>query len=93
MKERRGTDYDPPAMGAVGLAAWIAMLLFPALLIVGALRGDIGRMGLVAFLVLGLIVWVALPRLVPFGAAYVTPALAVLDIALVFTVFKGDVRM
>ena len=43
------------------------------------------------FVVLGLIVWVALPR--PFGANCVTPALAVLDIALVFTVFKGDVRV
>ena len=80
-------------MGSVGLAAWIALLLFPALLIIGALRGDLGRTAIAVFVCVGTFVWMVLPRMTSAGANYVTPALAILDIALVFLVFKGDVRL
>ena len=45
------------------------------------------------FVLLGLVAWIGLPRMVPNGALFVTSALALLDIALVFAVFKGDVRI
>jgi hypothetical protein len=44
------------------------------------------------FVLLGLSVWIGLPRL-PNGGDFVTSALAVLDIALVLIVFKEDVRI
>lgn len=80
-------------MGSAGIAAWIALFAFPALLILGWARGDLGPKALALFLPLGALVWFGLPRISPPGANYVTPALAVLDIALVFIVFKGDVRL
>ena len=78
---------------SVGIAAFIARIAFPALLVVGWVRGDLGPRTTAVFVVLGLAAWIALPRLVPNGDAFVTSALAVLDIALVFVIFKGDVRI
>ena len=44
------------------------------------------------FLVLGAVAWIGLPYL-PRGGAYVTSAMALIDVALVFVVYKGDVRI
>ena len=44
------------------------------------------------FLVLWLIGFLGLPH-VPYGAGLITSFVAVLDVALVFIVFKGDVRL
>jgi hypothetical protein len=44
------------------------------------------------FVALGVFVWFGLPYL-PRGADFVTPALAVIDVALVFVVYKGDLRI
>lgn len=79
-------------MGSIGVAAWIAVILFPTLLVVGWVTGELKPRTLAAFAILGVAAWAGLPRL-PSGAYLVTPALAILDIALVFAIFKGDVRI
>lgn len=80
-------------MVTVGVAAWIARLAFPALLIVGWMRGELGPKAALVFVILGLAAWFGLPRLLPNGENYVTSALALLDVVLVLAVFKGDVRL
>ena len=80
-------------MGSVGVAAWIARLAFPTLLLFGWRRGALGPKSTAVFALLGLVVWIGLPRMMPNGGLFVTSALAVLDIGLVFAVFKGDVRI
>jgi hypothetical protein len=80
-------------VGSVGIGAWIARLAFPTLLLFGWARGELGPRSLTVFVLLGLSVWIGLPRLLPNGGDFVTSALAVLDIALVLIVFKGDVRI
>ena len=79
-------------MGFIGVAAWIATLAFPILVAWGWLSGGLGPKTTAVFVLLGVAVWIGLPRL-PNGANFVTSALAIIDIALVFAVFKGDVRI
>jgi len=79
-------------MGSIGVAAWIAKLAFVGLLITGRMNGALGVRGLVVFLVLGAVAWFGLSSF-EWGRDYVTSVLAVIDIALVFTIFKGDVRI
>ena len=80
-------------MGSITVGAWIAALAFPTLLILGWQRGRLGRVGTTTLIALALIAWITLPRLMPGGSYLVTSALAALDIALVFIVFRGDVRI
>ena len=80
-------------MLTIGAAAWIARLLFVALLLLAAAREDLGPRGLATFVLLGGLAWFGLPYFVTGGGSYVTSALAILDIALVFVVFKGDVKI
>ena len=79
--------------GSVAIAAVIAWLTLPVLVIVGWLRGELGPRGVLLFAMLGLIAWIGLPRLFPRGGDFVTTTLAILDIVLVFVVIKGDVRL
>jgi hypothetical protein len=79
-------------MGSAVLAGWIARLAFWCLVLWGALSGELrGRLA-AAFLILWLAGMFGLPHL-PNGAGLVTSFVAVLDIALVFIVLKGDVRL
>ncbi|HEY1308160.1 MAG TPA: hypothetical protein VGF24_31620 [Vicinamibacterales bacterium] len=78
-------------MGSAAIGAWVVYLAFCILLVRGYVGGELGRRGCAIALVL----WIAgygvfrqLPFYAPF-ASYV----AVLDIALVFVIFKGDVRL
>jgi len=80
-------------MGSAGVAAWIARLAFPILLLFGWMRSELGPKSTSVFVLLGLIAWIGLPRIVPNGELFVTSALALLDIALVLVVLKGDVRI
>lgn len=79
-------------MGSAFIASWIAHVAFWTLLLYGWLWGEIGARGAVVFLIL----WVAglygLPVLVSSGTFF-SSFVAVLDIALVFLIFKGDVRL
>ncbi len=79
-------------MGSAVIAGWIAQIAFWTLLIIGTWSEDIGRKLLVLFLVLWAGGIFGLPH-VSFGAGLSTPFVAVLDIALVFLVFKGDIRL
>jgi hypothetical protein len=78
-------------MGSITVVAWIAKLAFLGLFVWGVWSGELRRALAAVFLVLGLAIWLGLPEL-PNGSSFVTTALAILDIAMVFVVFKRDVR-
>jgi hypothetical protein len=79
-------------MGSAMVAGWIAQAAFWTLLIIGAWSEDLGPKTLGLLVVLWLAGMFGLPH-VSFGAGLSTPFVAVLDIALVFLVFKGDIRL
>ena len=79
-------------IGSSGVAAWIAHVAFWALLLIGVASGELGKKGSALFVALWLAGYLALP-LVTSGEILLTSYLAVLDIVLVFTVFKGDIRL
>jgi hypothetical protein len=77
-------------MGSIGLAAWIALLAFWVLLVLG--WRELGSKWTVTFVVL----WcagLAARSYVPYGADLFLPYVAVLDVVLVLMVVKGDVRL
>ena len=80
-------------MGSAGIAARVAHLAFWGLLFYGWAWEEIDLWGMMVFLLL----WVAglygLPYVFEYGDALFSPFVAVLDIALVFLIFKGDVRL
>ena len=75
-----------------GLAALIAHVSFWVLLPYGWFFEEIGPRGLTVFLLLWLIGYFGLP-LVTYGPLLFSSFVALLDIALVFIIFKGDVRL
>ena len=77
-------------MGSPAIAALIAHCAFWALLAYGCLWEEIKGRGLAVFLMLWVLGLYGLPYL-PYSAALFSSYVAVLDIALVFVVFKGDV--
>jgi hypothetical protein len=77
-------------MGSPAVGVWVAQLAFWVLIIVG--WSEIGVRRAAIFLGLWIVGFVA-RSYVPLGAGLFSPYLAVLDIALVFLVFKGDVRL
>ena len=79
-------------MGSATVAGWIAHIAFWTVLIIGAWSEDLGPKSLGVFVVLWLAGMFGLPH-VSFGAGLSTPFVAVLDIVLVFLVFKGDIRL
>ena len=79
-------------MGSAVIAGWIAQIAFWTLLIIGAWSEDLGPKSLGVFVVLWLAGMFGLPH-VSFGAGLSTPVIAMLDIALVFLVLKGDIRL
>ena len=80
-------------MGSAAVAAWIAHVAFWGLLLYGWMWGEIGPKGVVLFLLLWIAALYGLPYLLIYGAAMFSSFVAVLDIALVFLIFKGDVRL
>ena len=83
-----------PMVGSPVVAGLIAQLLFWLLLALGWRTGELGPRGALLFLVLWLAGLFGLPR-IPYEPAHTmfTTLVAVLDIALVFVVFQGDVRL
>ena len=79
-------------MGSIGVAAGLAKAIFVVLVVLGFSYGELGRRTVVVFTIAGLVAWIVLPRFT-LGAVIATPVLAVIDIALVFAVFKGDVKL
>lgn len=80
-------------VGSPAVAAWIAQLAFWVLLALGAFYGELSRRSIVTFVVLWTAGYFGLPRLSASGALFVPPYIALLDIALVWIVFKGDIRI
>jgi hypothetical protein len=79
-------------MGSVGIAAWIAHVAFWVLVGYGWFWDELGPKGLCGLIFLWLAGMFGLP-FIPYGAALFSSFVAVLDIALVFLIFKGDVRL
>jgi uncharacterized membrane protein len=79
-------------MGSITVAAFTARAVFVGLLAYAYVTGGLKRKTIAVFILLGLGVYVGLSR-IPNGAGFATSALAVIDIALVFAIFRGDVRI
>jgi len=79
-------------MGTPVIADWIAHVAFWTLVIVGAWSEHLCPRLIAAFLILWLAGLFGLPY-IPYGAGLFSSFVAVLDVALVFIVFKGDVRL
>jgi hypothetical protein len=79
-------------MGSAALAASIAHVTFWLLLAYGWFWGEVTGRGLAAFLTLWLCGWLGFAYL-PFGPALFPSYVALLDVALVLAVAKGDVRI
>ncbi len=77
---------------SAGIAALIAHAAFWVLLVYGRFFDELGVRGIVIFVLLWVAGWFGLP-LLTYGAAMFPSWVAVLDIALVFIIFKGDVRL
>jgi hypothetical protein len=79
-------------MGSSAIAAWIAHLVFWALVARGWLSGELGTRGVVIALALWCAAFLSL-SFVPYGTAIFPSVVALIDIGLVLLVFKGDVRI
>lgn len=77
--------------GSVGLAWLIAQLTFWVLLVIGGLTGELSPRAIGICVLLWIAGYYGFPAL-SLGLLF-PPFLTVLDIALVFMVFKGDVRI
>jgi hypothetical protein len=79
-------------MGSPAIAGLIAHAAFWGLLFYGWACDELSPNGIAVFLLLWLAGLLGLPY-APYGAALFPPFVAALDIALVFVVAKGDVRL
>jgi hypothetical protein len=79
-------------MGSAAVAGWIAHIAFWVLLPYGWLCDELSARAGAGFLLLWLVALFGLPYL-PYGGSLTTSFVAVLDITLVFIIFKGDVRL
>jgi hypothetical protein len=79
-------------MGSISVAGWVSEVAFVALHVVGVWSGELRRTAAGVFLAIGLAAWFVLPRFEN-GVWFVTPSLAILDVALVLAIFKRDIRI
>jgi len=80
-------------VGSGAIGSVIAQLAFWILLVVGVLFGHLSEVKAAVFVVLWLVGSFGLPRVAWWASSLVTSWIAILDIVLVFMVFKGDVRL
>jgi len=80
-------------VGSGAIGSVIAQLAFWILLVVGVLFGHLSKVKAAVFVVLWLVGSFGLPRVAWWASSLVTSWIAILDIVLVFMVFKGDVRL
>ncbi|HEX6463608.1 MAG TPA: hypothetical protein VFZ98_04120 [Vicinamibacterales bacterium] len=80
-------------VGSPVIGGIIAQIAFWALLLRGVLGGELTWPAAGGFVALWAAAEVGLPHVAPTGGLFITPVVAVLDIALVFIVFKSDVRL
>ena len=79
-------------MGSAAIAGWIAHLAFWILLVWGRAIEELGTRGVAIFLSLWLAGFIGLP-FVPYAEGLFASYVAVLDVALVFIVVKGDIKL
>lgn len=79
-------------MGSPAVASWIAHVAFWVLLARGWMSGELGIRGTIIALSLWLTAYIGLPFL-PYGSGLFSSFVAVIDIALVLVIFKGDVHI
>ena len=79
-------------IGSVAIGAFVAQAGFWILLAIGLFTVALRSRAVVVLLVLWIAGRVALAA-TPLGLAWFPPYVALLDIALVFLIFKGDVRI
>lgn len=80
-------------IGSQAIGAGIAQVAFWVLIILGISRGALSKKSAAIFVALWLAGYIGLTRISWLTGFFVTPYVAVLDIVLVFVVFKGDVRL
>lgn len=80
-------------VGSGAIGSVVAQLAFWILLAVGVGYGQLGKVKIAVFVALWLVGSLALPRVAWWASSLATSWIAVLDIVLVFMVFKGDVRL
>jgi len=78
-------------IGAPAIGAFVALWGFWVLLIVGWARGELHVRSTAVFIALWLVGRIA-AGFVLYGLLF-APYVAILDVALVFAIFKGDVRL
>jgi hypothetical protein len=88
---RGAQDYTAEQMGSIAVAGWIAYVAFWLLLVYGWAVDELHTPTIAIFLILWIAARFGLPYL-DAGAFFIT-AVAVLDIALVFLIFKGDIPL
>ena len=72
--------------------SWIAHVAFWSLIVWGVVSGELRKRSAAVFVM----VWFAAPyalQYLPYGLGLFSSLVAVLDIVLVFMIFKGDVRL
>ena len=81
-------------IGSEGIASWVAHVAFWALLVWGIAAGELTPTRFGLFLALWLSALFGLPY-VPYEPVHAmfSSFVAMLDVALVFVIFKGDVRL
>jgi hypothetical protein len=79
-------------IGSPGIAAWVAQAAFWMLLVLGWVFGELQVKVTLTFLGVWIAALLGLPH-VPHGAALFPSLVALLDIALVLVIFKGDIRL
>ena len=86
-------DRDTPYCAAPVIGAMVAHAAFWVLLIIGSASGTLKNLWAAVFVLLWGTGYIVLPRIAWWTGPLVTSWVAILDIALVFIVFKGDVRL
>jgi hypothetical protein len=79
--------------GSPAIATWIAQVVFWAVLAVGVLTDSLSLRAASIFLALWVVGLAVIPRLAAMNGLVTAPYMAVVDIALVLVVVKGDVRL
>jgi hypothetical protein len=75
------------------IGALVAQIAFWVLLVLGVSSRALGARGAAVFVALWTAGYLILPRIAWWTAGFIPSWIALLDIALVFIVFKGDVRL
>ena len=80
-------------IGSPAIAAWIAQVAFWVLLALGVFYGELGRRSAAVFVALWALGYFGLPIVSTYSGLIVPSYTALLDIALVWLVFRGDLRL